>query len=250
MAYERGLVLVPKPVDEAQSPKRPKSSDIPQLAVDLRTRAYPRGGSDFTKDAESGQWTRERVYTMPKSRGDCRFYNDMLLSMSRLEREWITPFTAHLDVVNCYYSVLATLIDRIYPDGNGPNLYRRIYEYADNREPFFDAMDRLVSPAKLEWKTMFLAMISQKSAVGWLKDHGFHGVRLPPQVFELESQLDALRQMLVQSQLGQSFLGFGNAGLDEWGITNKIVTRVLSAIQTEQMLILIKCLETQGHPGK
>lgn len=233
--------------------KRPMAANRP--GSDLRTRLYPANGVLFEKAPDGIEWSRTRDYAMSKTQGDHRFQAPVKQIEGSL-RDYLTArVSGHFDLENCNFRLFALILEHLLNDCDPQ--FSRVFEYAEHRERFFDALDAWrghVDPP-MPWKELFLAMLHQASYRKWLTEHGVPASLLatvPSILVELNEQLAEARRVVVGSAFGQQFVPYGwgprsaHAG-DVYGLTGRVLTKLLTTVESHQMLLIKRVIEEAGY---
>lgn len=220
-----------------------KRKSLVNPAIQLRSIIWPTNGKTFVQ--RGNDWVRDREYTLSKSGGDRRFHSP-IQQLRRVERAWLLPHAFSLDVKGCHFSILRHLMDLLYPLDSVGSIYPRICEYVQHREVYWDELNALV-PVPRSWKQLFSAMLMMKSPVGFIRDEGF-SFQVPCLISELWEELGRLIPMIVNHSIGRSYRPNGYTKMDMHEYTTKVMYNVLTAYESQQMLVLMDVLSQNNHP--
>lgn len=237
--YEKG-----GKIDLSSNEPATKKSMHYRPGEEFARRMWPTGGSTFTKIGNT--WSRSREYKMAKSEGDHRFHSQVH-QLKRLERSWITPFSFSVDIANCHFSILRLLMDKLFPEDPVESLFPCICRYVSNRQSYWEELNEIYELPNVNWKPMFCSMIMNKSPQSWIKDENLEP-KLPTSVTDLWNEVQRFLPIICSSSLGVTFKPNGYTKMTMHEIQSKTIYGILSAFETQQMLIFFGVTSLQNHP--
>lgn len=187
---------------------------------------YPR--SDRNGDS------RDRKYTLRPTGGDYRYSaDDNLNNLPSALKQWIFYESSELDIENCYPTMATIFIESNATEDQLP-LLDPIFQYVQNRESYISEIQRLntingIEQTPKEIKQMFSSF--------------WGGAKCPANVSPMITQLHQAWNYF-RDWVYTIFVGRQNHKLSKWENTNKIISKLLSAMESYFSLLIQKCIKT------